>query len=154
MLVFRIERQKYLPDTLKGIGASKSTGFRWNSLNTFMVYTSESRALASLEVAVHLDLAANFPRDRVLVSIDIPDSLTISTLPSEYLPYDWDAKPPQLLTQLIGDDFIQRQESAVLRVPSSIIPEEFNYLINPSHPDAQLISVVSFRPFGFDERLR
>lgn len=154
MLVFRIERRKYLSDTLKGIGASKSKGFRWNSLNTFMVYTSESRALASLEVAVHMDLATDFPKDRVLVTIEIPDSVVISTLSSEYLPYDWDAKPPQLLTQLIGDDFIQSQASAVLRVPSSIIPEEFNYLINPLHPDAKLISVFSSRAFGFDERLR
>lgn len=64
MKVFRIDRKKYLDSTLSGIGASRATGFRWNSLNTRLVYTAESRALAILEVAVHLDLAEDLPKDR------------------------------------------------------------------------------------------
>ena len=75
MIVFRIERRKYLSATLMGIGASKSSGFRWNSLHNRMVYTAESRALATLEVAVHLDLNEDLPSDRMMVEIDIPDEV-------------------------------------------------------------------------------
>jgi len=154
MKVFRIEREKYLNSTLKGIGASKSEGFRWNSLHTFMVSTSESRALAMLEVSVHLDLQEELPNDRYLVEIEIPDEVVIFSINSQDLPKNWDAKPPILETQFIGDDFILSNVAAVLKVPSSIIPEEFNYLINPSHTDTSKIKVVSKKPLKFDERLK
>ena len=75
MKVYRIERGKYLDSTLSGIGASKSQGFRWNSLDTFLVYTSESRALASLEVTAHLDLTEDLPSDRFIVEIEIPEGV-------------------------------------------------------------------------------
>lgn len=74
MRVYRVERKKYLKSTLKGIGASLAEGFRWNSLNTFLVYSSESGALATLEVSVHLDLSEDLPRDRFYVEIDIPNN--------------------------------------------------------------------------------
>lgn len=69
MIVYRIEREKYLNTTLQGIGASMSEGYRWNSLNTRMVYTAESRALATLEVSAHLDLNEDLPIDRYYVVI-------------------------------------------------------------------------------------
>jgi len=73
MRVYRIEREKYLDTTLKGIGAALTEGYRWNSLNTYLVYTAASRALATLEVSVHLDLCEDLPADRYYVEIDIPD---------------------------------------------------------------------------------
>ena len=76
MIVFRIEREKYLKTTLHGIGASLSIGFRWNSINTKLVYTAESRALATLEVAVHLDLSEDLPNDRYFVEIEILMSIS------------------------------------------------------------------------------
>ena len=154
MRVFRVERKKYLNVTLKGIGAALTEGYRWNSLNTHMVYCAETRALATLEVSVHLDISEDLPSDRYYVEIDIPDDLEILELELEDLPDHWDSKPPILETQFIGDDFVKDKVAAVLKVPSCIIPQEFNYLINPNHPDATLIKVVSKVPLKFDARFK
>ncbi|PSR54077.1 RES superfamily protein [Adhaeribacter arboris] len=154
MRVFRIERERYLDTTLSGIGAALTEGYRWNSLNTYLVYTAESRALATLEVSVHLDLSEDLPTDRHYVEIDIPDDVEILELSIEDLPDNWDAKPPILSTQLIGDDFVQEKSAAVLKVPSSIVPPEFNYLINPNHPEAARIKVISNAQLTFDKRFK
>lgn len=154
MLVFRIEREKYLNSALSGIGASLSEGFRWNSLSTRIVYTAESRALAILEVSVHLDLQEDLPTDRYLITLEIPDEVEILELDQIDLPLNWDAKPPIIETQLIGDDFVNQQSAAVLKVPSAIVPEEYHYLINPLHPDAQKIKVTTSKQLLFDTRLK
>lgn len=153
MKVYRIEREKYLEYTLEGIGASMQKGYRWNSLNTRLVYTAESRALATLEVAVHLDINEDLPVDRFFVEIEIPDDLLILEVYSEDLPNEWDAKPPIKLTQMIGDDFVWGNEAAVLKVPNSIIPQEYNYLINPIHPDSQKIKIIHYSKMVFDNKL-
>jgi RES domain-containing protein len=70
------------------------------------------------------------------------------------LPENWDAKPPILETQLTGDDFVISNSAAVLKVPSAIVPPEFNYLINPNHPNANKITVLSKTPLTFDQRLK
>jgi RES domain-containing protein len=154
MVVFRIEREKYLATTLLGIGASMSEGYRWNSLNTRVIYTSESRALATLEISVHLDLSEDLPNDRYYVAIEIPDDITIQEVKLEDLPEDWNSNPPTLTTQTIGDDFVNYNEAAILKVPSSIVPQEFNYLINPNHPDASKIKVLSTTKMIFDSRFK
>ena len=154
MLVFRIEREKYLDSTLSGIGASLSEGFRWNSLSTRIVYTAESRALAILEVSVHLDLQEDLPTDRYLTTIEIPDEVEILELDQMDIPLNWDSKPPIIETQLIGDDFVNQQTAAVLKVPSAIVPEESNYLINPLHPDTQKIKITASKQLVFDSRLK
>ncbi len=154
MKVYRIEREKYLDTTLKGIGASMSEGFRWNSKNTHLVYSAEYRALALLEIAVHLDLSEDLPNDRYFVEIDIPDDIKITALKIKDLPEDWDTKPPTTKTQYIGDDFVNTEVSAVLKVPSCIIQQEYNYLINPHHPDSKRIKVISKNKLLFDERLK
>jgi len=154
MIIYRIEREKYLATTLQGIGASKSDGYRWNSLNTQMVYTAESRALATLEVSVHLDLSEDFPSDRYYVEIEVPDEIILQEVNLEDLLEGWDSKPPILITQTIGDDFINYNEAAILKVPSSIVPQEFNYMINPNHRDASKIKVLSTAKMMFDTRLK
>ncbi len=154
MIVYRIERAKYLETTLQGLGAATSSGFRWNSINTRLVYTSESRALATLEVSVHLDLSEDLPEDRYYVEIDIPDSLTILEVHTNDLPPDWDSKPPTTTTQIIGDDFSLYNQAAVLKVPSSVVPREYNYLLNPQHPHFKKISVVQTQPMQFDTRIK
>ena len=153
MKVFRIEREKYLNTTLSGVGASITRGFRWNSLNTRMVYTAESRALATLEVAVHLDLSQDLPDDRYYVEIEIPDEIAILEIDRINLPPNWNAHPPQMHTQIIGDEFVRNNQAAVLKVPSSIVPDEFNYLINPLHPDIVKIKIVKSERMRFDGRL-
>ncbi len=80
--------------------------------------------------------------------------IPILELREEDLPADWDSKPPRLETQFIGDDFVKGKEAAVLKVPSCIVHQEFNYLINPNHPDAKRIIVVSTAPFNFDSRFQ
>ncbi|MFN3488923.1 MAG: RES family NAD+ phosphorylase [Emticicia sp.] len=154
MKVYRIEREKYLETTLSGAGASMSKGYRWNSFNTKLVYTAESRALATLEVSVHLDLSEDLPTDRHYIEIEIPNDIIILEVSIQDLPQDWDAKPPTLTTQTIGDDFVFQNEAAILKVPSSIVPQEFNYLINPHHADAAKIKVSYKSPMKFDTRFK
>lgn len=154
MRVYRIEREKYLETTLTGTGAAMTEGYRWNSLNTYLVYTAESRALAMLEVSVHLDLSEDLPADRHYVEIEIPDDVEILELGEADLPDNWNAKPPALETQYIGDDFVLQNEAAVLKVPSAIVAREYNYLINPKHPDAKRITVISVESLIFDSRLK
>lgn len=154
MIVYRIEKEKYLNTTLEGTGASMSKGYRWNSFNTKLIYTAESTALATLEVSVHLDLSEDLPSDRFYVAIEIPDNITILEVKLEDLPDDWNAKPPTITTQTIGDDFVSYNEAAVLKVPSSIVPQEFNYLINPNHNDTRKIKIISTNNMSFDTRFK
>ena len=129
-------------------------GYRWNSLNTYLVYTAESRALATLEVSVHLDLSEDLPTDRSYVEIDIPDDIQMLEIDPADLPQNWDARPPILETQFIGDDFVRDGGAAVLKVPSSIVPQEYNYLINPNHQDAFRMAVISETSMNFDPRIK
>ena len=154
MRVYRIEREKYLETTLQGIGAAQTEGYRWNSLNTYLVYTAESRALATLEVSVHLDLSEDLPNDRYYIEIEIPEEVEIVELSIDELPSGWDSRPPILETQYIGDDFVSQNVGAVLKVPSCIVPPEYNYLINPNHPDSKKIKVISTTRMIFDNRIR
>lgn len=153
MKVFRVEREKYLKTTLTGSGAALTEGCRWNSLNTALVYTSETRALATLEVFVHMDISEDLPDDRFYVEIEIPDEIPLAELKIEDLPEGWDAKPPIPETRYIGDDFVKGKIAAILKVPSCIVKQEFNYLINPAHPDSGKISVISVTAFRLDTRL-
>lgn len=150
MKVYRVERKKYLKTTLKGIGAALTEGYRWNSLNTYLVYTAESRALATLEVSVHLDLSEDLPTDRLYVEIDIPDDIQILEIDPVDSPDNWDSRPPILETQFIGDDFVKEGGAAVLKVPSCIVNQEYNYLINPNHTDTSRIKVISVTAMNFD----
>lgn len=154
MKVYRIDREKYLSTALSGAGAAKSEGFRWNSIGTSLVYTAESRALAVLEVAVHLDLNEDLPQDRWILEIDVPDDIQILEIDVDDLPENWNAKPPITITQYVGDEFVNQNIAAVLKVPSAIIPEESNYVINPLHPDAIKIKVISKKQLQFDSRLK
>lgn len=154
MIVYRIEREKYLDTTLNGVGAALTEGYRWNSLNTFLVYTAASRALATLEVSVHLDFSEDLPSDRFYIEIEIPNDVQILELSLKQLPDNWDSQPPILETQYIGDDFVSQKNAAVLKVPSCIVPPEFNYLINPNHPDSVKIKVISKQKIQFDKRLK
>lgn len=153
MWVFRIVREKYLDSVLSGMGAQLSSGFRWNSLGTPMVYTAGTRSLAMLEIAVHLDLAEDLPGDRYMVEIEIPEKISVLSLATTDLPKNWDAKPPENLTRSIGDDFVRTGVGCILRVPSSIIHQEFNYLINPLHVDLGRVKNIQKKAFHFDERL-
>lgn len=153
MFVYRIERLRYLETVLSGRGSAMSDGCRWNSLHTALVYTSASRALALLEVSVHLDIHEDLPDDRYIVTIEIPDHVAITHIPLTHLPRQWDTKPPVKQSQHVGDKFVASMETAVLQVPSCIVSQEYNYLINPLHRDAHYIRVVETAHLLFDSRI-
>ncbi|MFV0566522.1 MAG: RES family NAD+ phosphorylase [Flavobacteriaceae bacterium] len=150
MEVFRLSKQKYANE-LSGKGAAKS-GNRWNSKGTEIIYTAQSRALAMAEVAVHLTLAT-LPGDFVMMEINIPDSIKIEALNPKHLPSHWNSHPPSIGTQKLGDGFIDSNTKCVLKVPSAVVQGDFNFLINPHHPDFKKIKIINTIPFPFDERI-
>jgi RES domain-containing protein len=150
MEVFRLARKKY-PIELSGKGASIS-GARWNSKGTEIIYCAQNRALAMAEVLVHLSLAT-LPSDFVMLTIDIPDDVSIVVLNPEKLNIDWNVFPCTFETPLLGDDFIKRNEACVLKVPSAVVKGDFNLLINPYHVDFYKIKIIEQNNFPFDKRI-
>jgi RES domain-containing protein len=150
MVLYRIANCNYIKD-LTGTGA-RLYGGRWNSEGKSMVYLASSRALAVLEVLVHLPPLL-LPYNFCLAEIEVPDknilNLDISTLPDNWK----DVSPPSELKQ-IGNRFIKETKHLVMRVPSSVIPQEFNYLLNPWHTDIKKVKIISTSPFSFDDRLK
>lgn len=150
MIVFRLSKAAYADD-LSGKGA-ELTGGRWNSKGTAMVYTSESRALCAVEVAVHIPLGI-LPSDYMLITIEIPDRVKIEEISAADLPGDWNSMPSATMTRRIGDSFVKEMRSAGLKVPSAVIPGEFNFLVNPKHSDSAFIKLNAIQAFNFDSRL-
>ena len=150
MRVYRLGKSAYATD-LSGKGAEKAGG-RWNSKGVAILYTSDSRALSTAEIAVHTPLG-NLPKDYTLVSIEIPDELLIGTISQDQLPPDWKVFPHNHSTQEIGDAFIKQSIYPVLKAPSAVVQGEFNYLLNPNHPDFHRIKIVASENFEFDDRL-
>jgi RES domain-containing protein len=150
MIVFRLSKLKYSKD-LSGSGAEKSGG-RWNSRGTAMVYTSDSRALCTAEIAVHTPLG-NTPSDYYLTTIELPDESGILEFPVSDLPSDWKSFPHSASTQKIGDRFISEAQFLLFKAPSVVVPGDFNYLINPRHTDFSGIKIMNCEPFEFDKRL-
>lgn len=136
---------------LSGKGAAIK-GARWNSPGVEMIYTAENRSLAMAEVAVHFTFAT-CPSDYVLITIEIPDAIKITTIPESKLPLNWKSFPHPVATQKIVDQFINEGKHAAVRMPSIITKGDFNILINPLHPDFKKIKILSVEPFPFDKRL-
>lgn len=154
MITWRIatDAPEYTADDLSGSG-SKITGGRWNSKNNAVLYTASSVALAALETVVHLN-AGSLPLNRYLVRIDIPDDLWADReIFDVSKSVGWDAIPPGMVSIAYGDAWLKRAESLILQVPSVIVPEEFNILINPAHADIKHISATKLRRFQYDARL-
>ncbi len=150
MIVYRLSKSRHAKD-LSGKGAEKFGG-RWNSKGVAMVYTSDSRALCTAEIAVHTPLG-NLPVDYEMAVIHIPDNTIIPELDPSELPPDWNSVPHSHGTQVIGDNFVSNDQFLVLKVPSAVVQGEFNYLINPAHDDFKSISIEKTEPFAFDKRL-
>jgi RES domain-containing protein len=150
MQVFRIAKTKYIKD-LTGAG-SRTYGGRWNRKGVSLIYTSESRSLAALEFLVHVP-ASIAPKDLNIVTLDISSQVKPKKLDLAILPRNWRESPPPEELAAIGTEWALSKESLLLRVPSAIIENEFNVLINPSHPDLKLIKLSKPEPFVFDERL-
>jgi len=142
----------YTADALTGEGA-RLTGGRWNRKGTPLVYAAGSISLAVLETLAHLELGG-LPLNRYLVRLDIPLKVWNSrTVFEPEKNIGWDALPAGLVSLDAGDDWLRQARTALMQVPSVIVPEEFNILINPEHKDSQALRVTKLRRWSFDARL-
>jgi RES domain-containing protein len=132
-------------------GGGLSRSGRWHEQGRRIVYAAESEALAALEVLAHLSSFTQFP-DYVCVKARIPEKLILDVRDFGSLPADWASPEPEHARRL-GTLWIESKTSAVLRVPSVVIPRESNFMINPEHPDFKSITVDLPLPFEFDVRL-
>lgn len=150
MRVYRLSKSKFSRD-LTGKGAELAGG-QWNSKGKALLYTSQSRALCTSEIAVHTPLG-NIPTDYELVEISIPDGVMLKEIEIKDLPDDWKSIPHAHSTQEIGNQFILDNEFLIFKVPSVIVPGDFNFLINPAHQKFTEVEITSIDPFEFDARL-
>jgi RES domain-containing protein len=149
MEVFRLTTAKYAND-LSGTGA-RLHGGRWNQKGDAVLYTSGSRALAMVEVLVHLTNAF-LPLNYQLITIYIPDD-SILAFPLKSLPKDWKSIEPNESTKKIVAKWLVENEYLALKVPSVVVEGEHNYLLNPLHADFLKVKVLKVESFSFDDRL-
>ena len=148
MFVWRICSKKYQASAFSGVGGLYVPG-RWHPQGHKIVYTAESLALASLEIFVHLE------SDRVpLVAIKawLPDELKVEEIEPERLPDNWQDTSAYPLLQNMGRDWLASCRTPILKVPSSIVPVEYNYLLNPQHPELKVVLEPPMK-FKFDHRM-
>lgn len=150
MLVYRIGKTKYKND-LSGEGA-RLNGGRWNHVLTPCIYTSESRALALLEYTVNVTIE-DIPRALSMTAIEIPDD-KIEACKIADLPGDWALIPAPVSTKDYGTSFLKSQQAPVLKIPSSIISKEFNFIMNPLNPGSKAFKIISVEDFVYDVRLK
>jgi RES domain-containing protein len=148
MLVYRIVLSKFA-DKLTASGNVA----RWNPKDVKMIYTASSRSLACLENAVHRSQAGLSQLFSVM-TINIPDDIKTKVVSLNDLPPAWADYHNMYFTQRLGEKWIKQNEPAILQVPSSIIEEEVNYLLNPDHQDFKRIKVIKTQPFLFDARIK
>jgi RES domain-containing protein len=146
---WRIVKEKHAATAFSGEGAAK-TGGRWNSRGVPAVYASGTKALTALETLVHLNPLVLFKY--VVFRLQFDDAL-IENVPLNRLPAEWRVEPPPPSTKAVGDAWVREKRSAVLALPSVIIPGEFNYLLNPAHPAFKRIAIGKPERFAFDPRL-
>lgn len=150
MIVYRVGRTKYSKD-LSGEGA-RLYGGRWNHILTPCIYTSESRALAVLEYTVNVNLD-NIPRSLSITTFEIPD-VGIHELTIAELPGNWTESPAPASTKDFGTNLLTQAASPIIKIPSAVITQEFNYLLNPKHAESKNIKVIHVEDFVYDVRIK
>jgi RES domain-containing protein len=148
MIFYRICKSDF-KDDISGSGA-KLFGSRWNSKGIPMLYTAEHISLAALEMLIHIQLT-EVPVTFHVLSIFIPENASVAELKLSKLKSSW--KKDESYSAFIGDEFIRLKETLCLKVPSVVVQEEYNYLINPLHADFKKVHVTDTRQFEFDNRL-
>jgi len=146
---WRIVKEKYAANAFTGEGA-RLYGGRWNSPGTRMVYAAESRALAMLEMLVHLD-SAELLSKYVLIPVEF-DPVLVTALNEAELPGNWKDDPAPAEVQGIGDRWVASGSSVALAVPSVLVPRETNFLFHPGHPDFSKLGIGEPEPFRYDTR--
>jgi RES domain-containing protein len=148
---WRIVKRKHLHGAFTGEGA-RLYGGRWNSPGCAAVYTAQSLSLAALELLVHLE-SADLLRHYVSVEVRWPQD-SMETIDRARLPDNWNADPPPVQLRETGDTWAMERRTAVLEVPSAVVPVERIYLLNPAHHDFAKMHIGEPAPFRFDRRLR
>lgn len=150
-MLWRLVKTRHADDAFSGEGARRYGG-RWNARGTAVVYLSGGLSLAALELFVHLtaqDARLNFSAIRV----EVPAAVKVQQLTIAELPDNWREEPPPDSCKALGSNWAERADAALLRVPSIIVPNEFNYVLNPAHADFKKFIVRAPQPFGFDARM-
>lgn len=150
MVVYRLSGTKYARD-LTGEGA-RLHGGRWNHVLTPCLYAAESRSLAVLEYTVNVSIE-NIPRALSLTTLEIPES-SIEILTEAGLPGDWRAAPSPTSTRDFGTNLLRAAKTLVMRLPSTVVPEEYNFIIDPLHPDSKHCKILDVRDFIYDVRIK
>jgi RES domain-containing protein len=149
--VWRLTRAPFAGTPFDGVGPARGGG-RWNSRGTYVAYAASSRALAILEVLVHIN-REQAPTDYVFIEAEIPDD-AIEILDVTTLPKGWQGEPPLASLRATGDGWVRSNGALALRVPSVVVPEEANFLINPGHPRSGELQIVGApQPAILDPRL-
>ena len=152
MQVFRLARANRRYDL--SVYGSFLVGGRWNRPGLSLLYTAGTRSLAMLEILVHLP-AGDLPDDMYLLTLEVPDTVSQEELTAADLPADWQRLTQPLPTAALGHQWLQAGRTLALRVPSVIVPQEHNLLLNPTHPEFAQVRLASEPElFSFDERLR
>jgi len=146
--VYRLCKTRWATTAFSGEGAVRYSG-RWHQSGTPIIYTAQSRALAALEILVHMEIR-HAPKKFVMIPADVPDSL-VTTLAEP--PKGWDLLPAGDIQRKIGTDWAQSNASVGLLVPSVVVRGEHNLLLNPLHPKFSRVKVGTPEPFAFDPRL-
>ncbi len=149
--VFRLGKRVYRNQLFSGQGGLYASG-RWTPRGQLVVYTSASISLAVLEYTVNYRRRGWVPAT-VLGRATIPASVRIETVSIDRLPANWFSAAAPMQLQTIGDTWLKRNETAVLKVPSAVVTEEWNYLLNPLHADFRRIRISPSEPFDFDQRV-
>lgn len=149
--MYLVLRKAYGHAPLDGEGAYRYGG-RWSSPGTRLTYTSEHQSLAMLEYFVHLD-AADAPADLVLVTAEVPNDLPRQRVAVDDLPSNWRRSPAPAELARIGDEFVRKAAHCVLTVPSALVPNENNWLLNPQHHGFERVVVSRIEPLIYDERM-
>ncbi len=149
-MVCRLVKTRFAADPFDGEGA-RLFGGRWNNPGIRCAYASETAALAILEILVHLQRPGLL--DQYSICRATFDDALVSRLPARELPEDWRSFPAPSDTRSLGDRWVAEGNGAVLRVPSTIVPSEFNYLMSPAHPDFSKVRVLPAERFAADPRL-
>jgi RES domain-containing protein len=147
---WRITKARYSGEAFSGEGA-RVYGGRWNSIGNPLVYTSEHASLAVLELLVHLGSSRGLD-NYVIIACSFDEGL-VERIGVRKLPRNWAGSPALVDLQRMGDQWISEARSAVLEVPSAVLPIERNYLINPRHPDFSMIRFEDPEPLALDARL-
>jgi len=150
IVAWRVCQRRWARRALDGEGAFRFGG-RWSSPGTRVVYLASSRALAALEILVHVEDGHDLLAERyVAIPVSFPEAL-VGRPPR--LPRGWSDDPPPPATASVGDRWVAGGGSALLRVPSAVVPGEDNYLLNPAHRDAKRVRAGRALAFAFDRRL-